>query len=234
MTAAKDWPATLYPLSVMFDPDVPSSSGGQSMSGIEQVVASSAGRWRARFMFPVRPRFRQVRKKDQILAARAMRAFLKGRTNTVYIGPYDCANTPSSLVGGAPRRYLTTHSDGSHFSDGSSYSTRSSPAVLTINADAGDLSMTVTMQGNSQAAEAGQYFGFGKNELYLIDTSIDEGGGIFLLTFWPPLRSDRLAGDDVNFSDPTCEMRLASDQSGELDFPHLFDTSQTLEFVEAL
>ncbi len=227
------WPLTLLPSRVMFHPDIPSQSGGPALTGIEQPVLSSAGRWRARLSFAVRRQI-SARPRDRILAARAMLAHLKGRSNTIYMGPYDNGNGPAGLAGGQDGMLVTPHSDDALFSDGAGYATRSAPAHLFAAAAEGDLALTVVMEGSGQAAEAGQYFGFGLNELYLIETAIDNGGGNFSLTFWPPLRAAHAEGDDVNFSAPTCEMRLASDQTGELDFSQGFAAEQTLEFVEAL
>lgn len=226
------FPPNLTPKSVMFHTDIPSSSGGPTYTGAEQVVFSSAGRWRASVAFePIRMHGNP----NEILAARAIVAHLKGRSNTIYIGPYDCGYVPSALAGGASGMIGgIPHSDGSFFSDGSGYSQPSSPAVVAVSASEGDVAMSVTMIDATQSAQAGQYFGFGDNELYLIETSVDNGGGNFALTFWPPLRSDHGASDEVNFSAPKCEMRLSQDNSAELTLRSFRYGSQQYDLVEAL
>lgn len=233
--AAVKWPDTILPSKVMFHPDVPSASGGQSFSGAEQVVFSSAGRWRATLAMAI---WRQSGSSDpanRILAARAMVAHFKGRTNTVYIGVYDEANAPSPLAGGGRGLVKTTHSDGTSFSDGSSYTQFQTPALLADAASKGDMAATITMLGTNQSAQAGQYFGLGDCELYLIDSSTNEGGGNFAVTFWPPLRSDHAANEVVNFDRMTCEMRLAADTSGQVQFTDSsYRADQELELVEAL
>jgi hypothetical protein len=231
----KMWPGNVLPSLVMFQPDIPSTSGGPSYGGQEQVVFSSAGRWKAQLKMSVRRTIAPtVTAHNRILAARAMVAYMKGRANTIYIGPYDFPNSPAFLAGLSAGPVLTTFSDSTTFSDGTKFAQPVTPAVLTAPAPVGSLSATVTMLDTRQTAQAGQYFGFGTSELYLIDTSTALGSGEFALTFWPILRNPYPAGQPVNFDMPTCEMRLATDSSGALNFPLGFGTDMALDLVEAI
>lgn len=224
------WPGTLVPSSVLFHPNIPSASGGPSITGSEQIVFSSAGRWRAKINLKVVSS--QSRKK--LLSARALLAHLKGRSNTVFVPVYDDSNAPSPLAGGQSGYLIEPHDDGSFFNDGAGYSLPTSRASLISGVSAGSMSIAVGMLDSSQEPQAGQYFGFGNSELYLIDTSIQNSDGTWTLTFWPTLRNDHATTEEPNFTHPTCEMRLLSDDSGELSLEAMYVGEQTLEFIEAV
>lgn len=234
--AAKHWPGdVLKPAAVLFYPDAPSASAGPSFSGAEQVVFSSSGRWHAKMTMLVRlARVPVVMSRERVLSARAIVAYLKGRSNTIYIGPFDGYNAPSPVAGGVKGFVKTKHSDGTGFSDGSSYRQYASPAVLTGTVAAGVLACSISLLNSAQSVNAGQYFGLGDSELYLIDSVVNAGGGVFNVTFWPTLRSNHAASEVVNFDDPTCEMRLAADASAQLNFAPGFVADQEIEMVEAL
>ena len=51
---------------------------------------------------------------------------------------------------------------------------------------------------------------------------------------WPPLRAAVTAGDWVEFDNPTCRMRLASDQEMSVDFQRLRFGNATVSFIEDL
>lgn len=173
-----------------------------------------------------------------MLAARAMIAFLKGKTNHVYIGPYDHGNSPGALLGG----YSTNtedeipHSDNSLFSDGTGYSEGVTFATFyTASPSMGDLSAFVNL-ATGQEPQPGQYFGIGDDELYLIDGATFVGSpNVWEITFWPSLRADHDAyTEELNFDYPTCEMRLASDDGYTLDMDRLNASASQIELVEAL
>lgn len=234
----KAWPSPiLLPTQVTFHPDIPSASGGPAFGGREQVVFSSAGRWSAQLTMRVSRRVAGAAggARDRILAARAMVAYLKGRSNTVYMPVYDEADAPSALAGG-PMGEIggIAHSDGTLFDDSTAYNQLVTPAQLASPAAAGALCAVITLFNSSHMVGAGQYFGLGQSELYLIDSVVDDGNGSFNVTFWPPLRSAHNANEDVNFDRPTCEMRLAADNSGALAFPLGMSTDMQLQLVEAL
>lgn len=229
---AKVWPATLLPVQVMFHPDIPSQSGGPTTLTNEQVVLSSPGRWKAEMSVPVRTSVVTPRPRDRLLAQRAMTAWFKGRSNGVYIGPFDAANAPSGIAGaGVGPITGITHSDGSLFSDGSGYSQPRNIGYPAVEVLTGALTIVVTMQ-TPYGLEAGQYFGFGVSELYLIDSSTTDDDGNLVLTFWPPMRSDHDTDEALKIDDPTCLMRLASDDSGQLAIERMFKGDVSLSLVE--
>jgi hypothetical protein len=232
----KHWPDTVKPASVLFYPELPSASGGPALGGSEQVVFSSAGRWHAKLTMSVRlKREPVVNSRERVLSARAIVAYLKGRSNIVYMPVFDSYSAPSPAAGGTQGLVKgIPHSDGTLFSDGTGYAQFSSPATLAATAAKGSLAATVDLLASTQTVYAGQYFGLGDCELYLIDSVVDNGAGNFSLTFWPPLRSTHVVGATVNFDTPTCAMRLAADDSALLNFTPAFVADQEIELVEAL
>ena len=164
------WPPTLPEQQIMFHPMVPSRSGGMSVSGVEQVIASSAGFWRADIVFHVK-RSGQTRPGNQHLAWRAMLANLEGRTNPFFIGPCDHANAPAAIAGEDDLGpYHITHSDDAPFSDGTYYAQYATSAHVVANAAAGVNAITIWVEAG-HIPEAGQYFGIGQR-LYLIKSAV--------------------------------------------------------------
>jgi hypothetical protein len=166
-----------------------------------------------------------------------MLAFMKGRANSIYIGPYDEGMSPGALAGGFATNTIggIPHGDGSFFSDGSGYSQGRTTAVFAANAAMGDLSAQVALTPGT-TPQPGHYFGIENNQLYLIDGAeyVPGGTNVWRVTFWPSLRADYHAfGIELNFDTPTCEMRMANDASGELDFSRGRRAEMTIELVEA-
>jgi hypothetical protein len=200
----------------MFQPDVPSSSGGVSLGGFEQVVFASAGRWKARMQFNVRVQAAASvpLAHKRILDARQVVAFARGKSNGFLIGPYDTPHTPQGLnpAGGTPT------------------------VTLSAAASAGALSVNLTSANAafmSAGPTPGQYFGLNSGaELYLIDSATLNGFGTWTTTFWPVLRSAYSIGAVANFTNPTCLMRFASDDTGALDFDNMFRADWQIDFVE--
>src|SRR5579884_2512667 len=229
---ARYWPSVVSPAKVSFFPELVSASGGPAFGGSEQVVFSSAGRWRAQLQMSVRLRHAGGALRERVLAARATVAYLKGRSNTIYIGPYDSFNAPGAIVGISQSAFNILHSDGSPFSDGFGYTQIATYATLAAALAQGAMAATIALSSTGEIV-AGQYFGLGSSELYLIDSASFDGVN-YDVTFWPPARTAHLAGEQVNFDTPTCEMRLAADSSGQLAFAPGFVADQELDLVEAL
>lgn len=85
-----DWPDDLpLPFDGAFAPFVRSLSGGQSLSGFEQVQPQLHDRWSAQFSF-------HLGTDDRVLAARALLFALRGRANTVLLPAFDAGRAPYS------------------------------------------------------------------------------------------------------------------------------------------
>lgn len=212
------WPRSLIPVSVSFHPQIPSRSGGLSVTGDEQIVVSNAGRWSAKLSFNIGHGHHATRplgrKQDSVLAWRAMLARAEGRSFSFLIGPYDTNNAPAAVAGEQVGPFDIPHDDDTLFSDGVGYDQFATPAHIYSAASLGATSIVVVMEAGHEP-EAGQYFGIG-NRLYLIKRAVETSTpDRWTLTFWPPLRADVEGGDVVNFDNPVCEMRFAADDVGQ-------------------
>lgn len=223
---AKLWPSTLPPRNVMFDVAGQSESGGVSSAGFEQVIIGSAGRLIAQLEI-------FVGTQTQLLAARAMKAHMRGRANTILIGPYDRRNSPAGVAGENPGPFSVPHSDDAFFSDGAGYDQIVVPAHVGSAAALGDAEIIVVMEAG-HAPQPGQWFGLKGKELYLIDTAEEESDGIWRMSFEPTLRRDATAGEAVEFDNPLCEMRATGDSVARLALDVVQMAAQNLELVEAV
>lgn len=227
---------------VMFHPQNVSRSGGPSISGNEQIVASSAGRWAATLQFEVGHRLGRTdlpsaRDPDTVLAWRALLAKLEGRSNILLIGPFDEYNAPAGVAGTAYGGE-TPHSDAATFSDGSKYYQAQTPARVAAALAVGDTTVPVDMLAG-HAPEPGQYFSI-SDRMYLIK-SADETttADRWDLTVWPPARdavtsAQVTAGTTAEFDRPQCKMRLSQDAVGQLAMRQLYRASPQLDLTEAV
>lgn len=230
----------LRAVRVMFHPQLTSRSGGATISGIEQIVASSAGRWAASLAFEVGHGMarmpRSARDADSVLVWRALLAQLEGRTNNLIIGPYDSLNTPGAIAG---TRYAASvpHSDDAAFEDESQYAQPGSPAVVAAAYVVGATAITVRMLAGHMP-EAGQYFSV-VDRLYLIKTvAAGAGAGEWICTVWPPARDAVTAAQvaahlPADFDEPRCKMRLAQDGAGQLALAARYRASPSIDLNEA-
>lgn len=229
------WPtAVLPPQSIMFSRQTMSRSGGQSVSGVEQVVMSSADRWRAKLVT-------KITRMEQALAFRAMMAAADGRAGTWMVPT--CSGFQRlgpSVKGVFPAIGVTTivnapFSDAATFDDTGTFETKTVMGIVSVPASIRSRSISVQMTTDvAQNPIAGHYFSIGQ-ALYVIATSDpdpSETPGLYTLTFRPGLRVAAAQGDVVDFSRPACRMRLASDDSGELSLDQLRFATVSLDFVE--
>lgn len=218
----------------MFGVDSPSRSGGQSIGGFEQVVASSAGRWRATMTFDI---FRGgSNDAKRLLYWRWFLAHMQGRSNSIVIGPFDEGNTPAALNGETAPSPLP-HDDDTYFDDGTGYA-QTLVSAHTGNAALGDTSVLVNVLSGHQP-QPGQYFSV-NNRMHMIRSAalyepLLEGfvPAYWTLGIWPPVREDWEDGTWAEFDNPVCIMRLASDNSGDLPLKTTYIGEATIELVES-
>lgn len=221
------WPSTLTPQNVAFDIAPRTLAAPSSISGITQVVASDAGIWKATLGEI------DIRRREQILAFRAIGVRLEGRLNPIVVplcgawqprppGPAD----GSSLLAAVP------HSDEAFFSDGSGYvgivNSVSLADALAVRATTADI---VIDAGGT--IEPGQHFSIG-NRLYRIRSVDYTSETEATITFRPPLREAADAGAALEFDDPVCLMRLATDNEMDLELALHRYGSPTVTFLEAV
>jgi hypothetical protein len=278
----------------MFRLDARSAHGGVTVTGVEQIVQSTAGVWRATLSGIAANNAARVR------AYRALVTALDGRFGTVLVPLHDKLRAPRApasytLIGDVivnplwetnwptvdvpayqwtskipqPLGSATVASDQSFTWTPSNgevpavgdyvtlYSERRriqaingvrhfftpmiSPvrtfgsASVTANATiAAGATTGVLNRATGAALEAGMYFSVA-GKLYMIASVTGVAGNLFTVSFRPPARAQITAATAVEMISPTCEMRLASDDTGELALSHLdrYGTA-TLDFVEAV
>lgn len=191
------------------------------MNGKSQVVSSDAGIWKATFGNIV------VRRRESVITYRALAALLDGRLEPILV-PLCRGYQP--IYPGASELGLydpVPHSDGSLFSDGTGYVGGSIKVTLASSAAvrATSIGVLVAYGGDIQP---GQHFSIGER-LYRIRT-FDPASGA--MTIWPPLREAATIGTELNFDDPVCRMRLASDDALDLQLALRRFGNPTVNFVE--
>lgn len=213
------WPKLLTPRSIEFMFDSRSRSGGPSLTGVEQITASSGGLWRARLVsLP-------VVSTEKRKVWRALEAQLQGRTNEVLVPVFNIDN-PGLLIGGV------THSDGSLFSDDTGYSQSEVTAEFASAAALRATQITLTVLGGT--IEPGHYFSVGQGRLYVIGSLVEQDGDDFTVNIWPPLRESADESASAEFCNPFCRMRLASDDGMRAEFEFGRFAFPTVDFIEAL
>lgn len=226
---AYPFPAEIKPRSIMFHPQNASRSGGVSTNGLEQVVESGAGRWRASLTAPVAT-------DAQILAWRAFLARIRGRANTILVPVYDGkrAPWPVDIFGRQLNPTITREPqlDGTAFESATIPATSAITAIaVTPGGEIGDRELTINVTQGGTITE-GMYFGTGGNRLYLIDEVLLVVGALYTVTFWPTLREAVATSAAIELARPVCEMRFKDDDQGELNLDMLRWGSVSLDFVE--
>jgi hypothetical protein len=218
------WPSSLLQSdTVMFARRSMSRSGGQTISGIDQIVSSSTDFWEAQIRV-------KIRRDYQRLAFRALMARSNGRAShwlipvcaeSADIGAFDQGFSSGFQVIGSDRIVNAT-----------------TASVLTAAA-AGSRSLVIRMVSNDQFPVSGQYFSIG-SRLYLIgDVSVVTAGVNynFTITFSPGLRAAAIpqpgpSPTSLDFLNPKCRMRLAQDNMGDMSLEMLRFSDVQLGFVE--
>jgi hypothetical protein len=188
---------------------VKSLSGGQSLSGFEQVVSQFSDRWTATFAF-------NINSDARVLAFRAFVMSMRGRANTVALPAFDLARAPwaaDPLSGRliTPAVARSKRLDGTAFADPSNLRDSLIVASVAANTSLNNTSLPVSVTTGS-APQPGHLFSIG-SRLYTV-LSTTGSGPSYVLSIWPWLRADVSLGDAVNFTSPSCLMRFQTDAEG--------------------
>lgn len=107
-------------------------------------------------------------------------------------------------------------------------------ASTTLNASAAAQATTIVInRAIGGDITAGQYLSTPSGRLHIISVVTGIAGNLFTVAIRPPLRAAMSAGTVLEMVAPVCEMRLASDDTGELELQYLKQGQATLDFVEA-
>lgn len=219
------WPVgVLRPRNVSFDIYPRSISGPTSVSGKTQVVSSDAGIWRITFSDIT------VRNRAEVLAWRGVDALLEGRLNPILV-PFCRAYQP--VPDGAVDAGLyepVPHDDDAFFDDDTGYVGTVIDVTAAEAATAGATSLAVTID-YADMIVPGQPFSIGERA-YRVRTITYTTSTTATITFRPPLRDDVESGAELNFDNPVCRMRLASDAEMSLMLNGRRRSTKTVNFVE--
>lgn len=222
------WPRKLLPpQQPMFHIAPMNISGPVSASGAADVISGDAGFWRASFGSVV------VTTRERVLTWRAISAKLQGRLFPILV-PYCGMYQPYPLDANGKRIFTgpVTHSDGTPFSDGAPYLSGSIRATLDADLPNRAVSGNITVDV-AGVIQPGHVFSFGER-MYEIRDVVYTGENTATLTWQPPLREAVTGGTELNFDDPVCRMRLASDTEMQLSMDMNKRGFPTVNFVEDL
>jgi len=226
------FPPILLPSSVSFFLRNTARSAGASINGAEQVVVSGAGIWAATMQI-------EAGREESGLSFRGFMAAMAGRANEVEIGPFD-VYTPHDVQGrrvsDEPRSAaLIAQTGGLPLHDGSGFGqSETVHATLAANAALRATRITLTAAPGWTVPRPGQYFGIGAR-LYIATGSYRATeSDPWTVDFRPPLREAATAGARVITDRPVCTMRLASDETGQLELQLRRYGAVTLDLVEAI
>lgn len=201
------FPAGLRPISGGFAQSVKSVSGGQSLSGFEQVASQLSDRWMASYQF-------RIRNDADVLAFRAFVLSMRGRANSVALPAFDLARAPWQVDAFGrkitPGLRRNPQLDGSPYADPPVLRTGLISAKLPAGALLNATTVSVDMVTGS-APQPGHLFSIGARLYSVLSVS---SSGPYSLGIWPWLRADAAIDAAADFATPVCEMRFASDSEG--------------------
>jgi hypothetical protein len=227
-----DWPGNLRP-SHNLVPYIEknTASSGASVTGIERLITSDAGRWRYGFRLPLRSR-------EQVLAWRAVLALSGTRENQIRVPIEDCRYDAAALSG--LRDFYRTqnfeqgipHSDGALFSDGAGYDQSLVTGLCTETVAQGATEIKLQLP-QGVVPQIGQFFSDG-NRLYQINAVSLIAGTVYSLKFRTRLRVGASVGAAFSFDKLFCLMRFSDDAVARTEMQLLKFSDLELDFVEAV
>lgn len=226
------WPSILVPSSEQWFARGLSRSGGQTFSGIEQVVQSPAARMTATLTVPCNT-------DAKVLAMRALLAGLDGRAGTVLVGPMEVRRAPwaaDPLTGGLLSPAVARRNAAINPGWNANGDTAATLDFRTFGSVAMNAVAMSVQRLRGGILRPGMYFSIG-DRLHVISAlrAADGGGaGVIAIEFRPWTQSTYAAGTVVEFGRPKAAMRLATDDTGALDLQLSRFGTVTLDLVEAL
>lgn len=232
-----NWPASLKRRSELWKLDAMSRSGGVSLSGLEQIVATPAGRWRAQLTVP-------IRRPEQIRDARWLVTALDGRANAVQIGPCDIRQLPWPVDAAGnridparvvPDSRFTADQFGAGLGNMIAAQIVGAPVAgaTSIRIRRFDIFDDRGVRFRMPFPLAGHYLGiFGRLYMVIGGAALDDDEAIYQIR--PRLRISLPVDRAVVTAAARVPMRLADDSSGDLSLDLARFGTLTLDLVEAL
>lgn len=206
-----------------------SKSGGQSQSGIEQVVASPAARWECKLTLP------PLRSAGDIITYRGWLAAMQGRVGTVLMPAFETGRQPWPIDDqGRALRPGRARNAGLI---GTAYAVdpvKDAQSNILVTAAAAALNATQLVITATQAGPilAGHRFSLGQR-LHEIMTCDALGQGVYSISVRPWLRAAIAPSSVCEFRAPVCLMRFKTDAEGALDLDLNRVANPTINLVEA-
>lgn len=203
------WPRSLFPATdVEISLQGRATTGGMSVSGISQLVKTDhGGLWRFIFSGIV------LRSKDQVRTWRALEGQLDGGATKLIVPICDLRHAPRP--DGALPGDSVPHSDDTYFSDDTGYVSGLMSAVAVGAAALGASSLGIDMLVGS-ALMGGEHFTIDHPtegpRLYRVISVDGDTIGIR-----PTLREAVEDGEEIDFNDPRCTVRLAGPDTMNLN-----------------
>lgn len=221
------WPEkVLRPKTFSLDLAARNLSAPASISGTSQVVSSGAGIWKAKLGEIA------VASDNAVKCFRAIAGLLDGQAGAVLIPAY---RTFNPMPEGAEELGLydpVPFDDDAFFDDGTGFVSRVIDVQLTGAIIKGATSATIAINVAGQI-EPSHRFSLGER-LYQIRTITYSSPTAAAITFSPPAREAASAGDNLEFDDPVCKMRLATDAEMDIELQLNQYAFPSVNLVEAL
>lgn len=208
-----EFPSKLLRPQVMERPVLVASSrsGGRSASNIiYSTRVDGGGLWAWSFNdVPLRTR-------DQVRVWELLSAYLSFATRPIIVPLCNAAFQPWLVVDGQKLLHHAPvpHSDGSPFSDGTSYVTPTIDAEMASAAELRATTLEVRVKVGS-GFRGGELFSINHDELgwrmYRVVQVEDVAGDVSTVRIEPPLREDVTTGKRVEFDRPRCVMQVPAD-----------------------
>lgn len=201
-------------------------TGGRTLSGRELVTQTDLGFWRATFA-NIMVMANNLRHEE---AWNAIRVALQGRAGLVIVPAFHVGSRVQLLA--RSQEGLTNFSDGTTFSDGSSYF--SEPALVRMEEEAQIGATVVKLRALKPGLSlTGMRYSY-LHALYETGPVIERQGDVVQVPIFPATRARIPAGSLLNITMPTCLMHLTTDR--EMDLSHGVSpvTLKTINFVEAI
>lgn len=233
MTTIIDWPAALIKYQqVMPWLEKNVASSGASLSGVERVVATDAGRWRYGFSTMIWNK-KNVDDVSRILAWRAFITLAEGRGNIIRVPINDIGVTRDIQFGAgiavSADNPSLPYSDGTYHSDGTGFTQAFSPP---LSGGQGSTTIKITF-ASAFVPQPGHFFSV-NDRLYAIKTVTLVTGSTYQLTFAPRMRAPVAEGDTIHFETLTCLMRLTDESLARVEQPLHLVSNIDLDFTEAI
>lgn len=227
MTLVYNWPSFLGAEGVEFNQRGQGVTGPVSMSGLSQFTSIDTGYWIATLQGV------QLFQGERVLAFRALRAALEGGGHHVRVPVIDQGQAPwpdGTVVVQDPLPF----DDLAYFDDDAGFHQATIVVEVAEDAAAGATSLVLSLISVA-ALKGGEYFSIG-DRLYVIKMSgvVQTATDEYTVAIWPRLREAVVAGASVEFDNPVCRMRLASEREMDAMLTGMWHGRPTVAFVEVL